>query len=373
MFRESKTIKDNYTSSNGNLHFNSNNSLNINTSNNNNNNSHNNTTSTTSTTKHNTTKTHQLFHKYNFKQIHLSNSINRFKPNDNETKTKITKLTSSKSPTNQKMTKSNTIVYKTLTNAKTNINLPQKTIVPFNTITDLKLSYNKQMMEKDLKIEKLQKELKFYKSQYMKLQRSHHNNSNKQFSPIKTPLLNKSIPRKRSNNKNFYMHTTIQQQPMKNSFEFNGNQSYIKKQHERELSERINNFYTPKANELIRNFNVKKHRSSLKHNNVQNSISSLSKNKKVNSYSKKSLMNNTTSNNHRNGKKEFLAMTIPSEYLSQMIGIAGNNKNSCGNHKTPKNGPVTTTTSNINYVDSLNGIIQRMNGIVNTLFSLKEK
>ena len=306
MFRESKTIKDNYTSSNGNLHFNSNNSLNINTSNNNNNNSHNNTTSTTSTTKHNTTKTHQLFHKYNFKQIHLSNSINRFKPNDNETKTKITKLTSSKSPTNQKMTKSNTIVYKTLTNAKTNINLPQKTIVPFNTITDLKLSYNKQMMEKDLKIEKLKKELKFYKSQYMKLQRNHHNNSNKQFSPIKTPLLNKSIPRKRSNNNNFYMHTTIQQQPMKNSFEFNGNQSYIKKQHERELSERINNFYTPKANELIRNFNSKKNRSVNKIHFNHNGIFSYSITGRKKSASKQKKIGNNTQNNYANSLNDII-------------------------------------------------------------------
>ena len=84
-------------------------------------------------------------------------------------------------------------------------------------------------------------------------------------------------------------------------------------------------------------------------------------------------MNNTTSNNHRNGKKEFLAMTIPSEYLSQMIANVGSNKNTCGSHKTHKNSTVITTTSNVNYVDSLNGIIKRMNGIVYTLFSLKEK
>ena len=45
------------------------------------------------------------------------------------------------------MSKSNTIVYKTLSN--TNTNTPKK----ISTISDLKLSFNKQLIEKDLKIE----------------------------------------------------------------------------------------------------------------------------------------------------------------------------------------------------------------------------
>ena len=220
--------------------------------------------------------------------IHINDKkkINNRKSNYN------TKSPSSKT----KMSKSNTIVYKTLSN--TNTNTPKK----ISTISDLKLSFNKQLVEKDLKIERLQKELIYYKTQYMKLYKQ-----NKQFSPIKTSTLNNNPHQKNKNlsNRNFnYISTTIQ--PMKNSFEYNNNKPYIKKQHERELSERINNFYTPKANELIRNFNSKKNRSVNKIHFNHNGIFSYSITGRKKSASKQKKIENNTQNNYANNLNDII-------------------------------------------------------------------
>ena len=115
---------------------------------------------------------------------------------------------------------------------------PPKNI--YKSAAEIELKYELMLMEKDKIINKLKEEIEYYKKLLNNLNSNKNDNHNKKINEgnLKTPIKNYS--------------QSFKSQTIESNNETINNESYKKSQ--KIFSERLNNFYTPKANDMLKNF-----------------------------------------------------------------------------------------------------------------------
>ena len=115
---------------------------------------------------------------------------------------------------------------------------PPKNI--YKSAAEIELKYELMLMEKDKIINKLKEEIEYYKKLLNNLNSNKNDNHNKKINEgnLKTPIKNYS--------------QSFKSQTIESNNETIFNES--NKKSEKLFSERLNNFYTPKANDMLKNF-----------------------------------------------------------------------------------------------------------------------
>ena len=120
---------------------------------------------------------------------------------------------------------------------------PPKNI--YKSAAEIELKYELMLMEKDKIINKLKEEIEYYKKLLNNLNSNKNDNHNKKINEgnLKTPIKNYS--------------QSFKSQTIESNNETIINES--NKKSEKLFSERLNNFYTPKANDMLKNFIYNNH------------------------------------------------------------------------------------------------------------------
>ena len=120
---------------------------------------------------------------------------------------------------------------------------PPKNI--YKSAAEIELKYELMLMEKDKIINKLKEEIEYYKKLLNNLNSNKNDNHNKKINEgnLKTPIKNYS--------------QSFKSQTIESNNETIFNES--NKKSEKLFSERLNNFYTPKANDMLKNFIYNNH------------------------------------------------------------------------------------------------------------------